>query len=130
MTRQTAFILAPLLMACAALVPSAAAGGSYGMDPVPNAVFYRGAWDRYGSDPVPDTATSDLGFHSTYGLDAIPEAIIPTLHDPRYVLPRKMLQVLTGALQDGAIDEPLRESEPERGTIEQQPAPVRRRLCN
>jgi hypothetical protein len=70
----------------------------YGMDAVPGAVFYERAWDRYGSDPVPAGVTSDLGFRDVYGLDAIPEAVIPSLHEQiRQVFPHHLLQVLTSA---------------------------------
>jgi hypothetical protein len=76
----------------------------YGMDPVPPAVFYRGAWDRYGSDPTPQSATSDLGFHDIYGLDAIPKAVVPSIQEMRDVLPHHALQVLTRAIEGGALE--------------------------
>lgn len=83
----------------------------YGMDPVPRAVFYRGAWDRYGSDRTPRSASSDLGFQDIYGLDAIPDAIVPSVHELRHVLPHHALQVLTRAIEGGDVnpsDEPAR----------------------
>jgi hypothetical protein len=111
MTRR-GLILAPLLVACAALDPSPAGAWPYGMDPVPDAVFDREAWNHYGSDPVPESATSDLGFQDVYGLDAIPEAIVGTLDDLRHVLGHQTLEVLTRALEGGALDEHPRACEP------------------
>src|SRR5215207_4417492 len=79
----------------------------YGMDPVPSAVFFSGDnWDRYGSDPVPNGVTSDLGFRDVYGLDAIPEAAVPHLHRLKDTLPHQTLQVLTEAIEAGALRTP------------------------
>jgi hypothetical protein len=57
----------------------------YGMDAVPGAMFNSEAWDRYGSDPVPAGVTADFGFRDNYGLDAIPEAAIPYIHETKHV---------------------------------------------
>jgi hypothetical protein len=103
-------MIGSICAACCALVAAASAANAadgvsdpipftpYGMDAVPGAVFYERAWDRYGSDPVPAGVTSDLGFRDVYGLDAIPEAVIPSVHEQiRQVFPHHLLQVLTSA---------------------------------
>ena len=85
----------------------------YGMDPVPYAVFFSGDnWDRYGSDPVPNGMTSDMGFRDVYGLDAIPEAAVPHLHRLKDTLSHQTLQVLTQALEGGALQAPPAEATP------------------
>jgi hypothetical protein len=74
------------------------------MDAVPASRFYSARWDRYGSDPVPPGRTSDFGFRDAYGLDAIPDAVIPEVHDRiRQVFPHQLLEVLTGA-REGEAD--------------------------
>jgi hypothetical protein len=131
MRRRTGLILVPLVLAGCMLCPSPAVAWPYGMDPVPDAVFYRGAWDRYGSDPVPDTATSDLGFHTIYGLDAIPQGVVPTVNDLRDVLPHQTLEVLTRAIEGGAPDHELHKlGSPSNRVVEPQSTPRRRRFRN
>lgn len=97
-----ALAVAWLVVFCA---PSAAT--PYGMDAVPEADFYTGAWNRYGSDPVPSSTTNDFGSPSFYGLDAIPGAFIPAIHSLKDVLPHETLRVLTRALEGGDLPEPL-----------------------
>jgi hypothetical protein len=84
----------------------------YGMDAVPNGRFYSHRWDRYGSDPVPAGRTNDFGFRDIYGLDAVPEAAIPSISTLKDVLPHEALQVLTGAIEGGDVGSRSTQSSP------------------
>jgi hypothetical protein len=108
MPSQPTCLLAAFVVIAATLPALAADGVSdpipftpYGMDAVPGALFYSQRWDRYGSDPVPAGITSDFGFRDVYGLDAIPEALVPSVHDHiRQVFPHHFLEVLTGEVSE------------------------------
>jgi hypothetical protein len=115
----------PTAACCATLLSAGSAAAQsdsipyapYGMDPVPYAVFYRGAWDRYGSDPTPQSTTSDLGFTDVYGLDPIPTGAVPRLQELRHTLPQQTLEVLTQAIEefDPGQSHPMWDAHPGHG---------------
>jgi hypothetical protein len=104
--RALTILAAAALAAGACAAASAADPTPYGMDAVPGSDFYMGAWAPYGSDPVPRSSVDESGFVDIYGLDAIPDAFIPTIHDLKHALPHQVLLVLTRAIEGGDLNLP------------------------
>ena len=102
--RAISILASAALAACA--IASAAEPTPYGMDGVPDSDFYTGAWAPYGSDPVPRSSVDESRFVDVYGLDAIPESFVPTIHDLKHLSPHQALVVLTRAIEGGELNPP------------------------